>query len=77
MDTNEFNSTFWITISGLTMGFISAMGIYFLKSKCVKCSVCWGLIEVERDANAENDEEKMELEKGLNYTPQTFNADKH
>jgi len=68
MDTNTFDATFWITMTGLIMGFLSGMGVYFLKSKCIKCSVCWGLCEVIRDADAENDEERMEIGKGISYT---------
>ena len=74
MDTSTFDATFWITITGLVLSFLGGTGIYFLKSKCVKCSLCWGLVEVERDADAENNEEKMELENGIQYNP---NADKH
>ena len=74
MDTSTFDATFWITMTGLVLSFLGGTGIYFLKSKCVKCSLCWGLVEVERDADAENNEEKMELENGVNYNP---NADKH
>ena len=74
MNTVEFNSTFWITMTGLVLSFLGGTGIYFLKSKCVKCSLCFGCIEIERDADAENEEEKMELENGIQYNP---NADKH
>jgi hypothetical protein len=73
MDTNTFDATFWITMTGLVLSFLGGTGIYFLKSKCVKCSLCWGLIEVERDAKAENEEEKIEIENGIDYNP---NADK-
>ena len=69
MDTSTFDATFWITMTGLVLSFLGGTGIYFLKSKCVRCSLCWGLVEVERDAIAENNEEKMELENGINYNP--------
>jgi hypothetical protein len=75
MDTSTFDATFWITMTGLVLSFLGGTGIYFLKSKCVRCSLCWGLIHVERDADAENDEEKMEIENGVNYDPS--NAVKH
>jgi len=73
MDTSTFNATFWITITGLVLSFLGGTGIYFLKSKCVRCRLCYGLIEVERDADAENDEEKMEIEAGQNYNPNADN----
>jgi hypothetical protein len=73
MDTTTFNSTFWITMTGLILSFLGGTGIYFLKSKCVKCNLCYGCISIERDANIELEEEKMELENGVNYNP---NADK-
>ena len=74
MDTSTFDATFLITMTGLVLSFLGGTSMYFLKSKCVRCSLCWGLIEVERDADAENEEEKMEIEAGQNYNP---NADKH
>ena len=43
--------------------------MYCFKSKCKSCSICFGLIKIERDVQAENEEEKMEIENGLPYIP--------
>ena len=68
MDTNQFNGTFWITMVGLVLTFLGSLSVFCLKSKCKNCSICFGLIKIERDVQAENDEEKMELEHNINYT---------
>ena len=74
MDTSTFDATFFITMTGLVLSFLGGTGIYLLKSKCSKCSLCFGCIHVERDIISEIEEEKMELENGVNYNP---NADRH
>ena len=68
MDSTQFNAGFWISFVGLILSFAGILLIYCLKSKCKKCSICFGLIQIERDVNAENEEEKMEIENGINYT---------
>jgi len=66
MDTTQFGGTFWITISGMTLGFLATTGIYCLKAKCNQVSLCWGLIKVKRDVNAEVRENTEEMEHGIN-----------
>jgi hypothetical protein len=73
MDTNQFGGSFWITFTGLILSFLGGMAMYCLKSKCKTCSVCFGLVQIERDVGAENEQEKMELEKGLSYMPNPQN----
>jgi hypothetical protein len=74
MDTTQFGGTFWITISGMTLGFLATAGIYCLKAKCNQVSLCWGLIKVKRDVNAEVRENTEEIEHGINpYQFQTQN----
>jgi hypothetical protein len=74
MDTTQFGGTFWITISGMTLGFLATAGIYCLKAKCNQVSLCWGLIKVKRDVNAEVRENTEEMEHGMNpYQFQTQN----
>jgi hypothetical protein len=65
MDSNQFNSGFWLTLVGLLVSAIGASGFYCLKSKCVKCTVCYGLIVLERNVTAENEAENMEIEAGI------------
>ena len=69
MDTNQFNGAFWISFVGLILSFLGGLSMYCLKSKCKTCSICFGLIKIERDVQAENDEEKMELEHNIPYIP--------
>ena len=68
MDTPQFNGTFWITMAGIILTFLGSLSVFCLKSKCKNCSICFGLIKIKRDIQAENDEEKMELEHNINYT---------
>ena len=74
MDTTQFGGTFWITVSGMTLGFLATAGIYCLKAKCSQISLCWGLITVKRDVNAEVKENTEEMKHGINpYQFQTQN----
>ena len=66
MDSNEFNSGFFLTIAGIITGFLSGILIYMLKSKCSRCRLCFGLIEVDRNVQLEIEEEKYEIEHGRN-----------
>ena len=66
MDTNQFGGSFWITIAGLILTFIGTIATYCLKSKCKSCSICFGLIQVIRDVQAEIVEERLEIENGIN-----------
>ena len=66
MDQSQFGGSFWITIAGIVFGFLG-LGIRFaLKSKCKKCGICCGLFTIERNIEAEIEEEKLELELGIN-----------
>ena len=40
--------------------------MYALNSKWSRCSVCFGLIDIHRDVALEVEEQKFEIEKGLN-----------
>ncbi len=40
--------------------------MYAIKSKCSRCSVCFGFIDNQRDVAFEMEEQKFEIEKGLN-----------
>ena len=70
MNTSEFGGTFWLTITGVISAFVSGALVYAIKSKCSRCSLCFGLIDIQRDVALEVEEEKFEIEKGLNpYKP--------
>jgi hypothetical protein len=66
MDTKEFNGTFWLSCLGIVTAFISGALVYAIKSKCIECNLCFGLISVKRDVNVELQEEKLEIENGVN-----------
>ena len=64
MNSTEFNGTFWLTITGVLTAFISGALVYAIKSKCSKCNVCYGLINIERNVEIEEKFEELELERG-------------
>jgi hypothetical protein len=66
MDSEEFNSGFFLTIVGILTAFLSGALVYTIKSKCSKCSLCFGMINIERDVKVVFEEEKFEIEHGLN-----------
>ena len=66
MDTTQFNGTFWITMSGIIIGFLGLTLKHCLKSKCKTCSLCFGLVKIDRDIQAELEEEKLEIDAGIN-----------
>jgi hypothetical protein len=66
MDTTTFNAAFWLTITGVITAFISGALVYAIKSKCTRCSLCFGLIDVQRDTAMEEKIEELALDKGLN-----------
>jgi len=66
MDTKEFNGTFWLSALGIVTAFLSGALVYAIKSKCIECNLCFGLINVKRDVRTELEEEKLEIENGVN-----------
>ena len=62
----SFDGTFWLSLSGILVGFVSGALVYAIKSKCSKCVICYGLIHIERDTETELQEERLELEHGIN-----------
>jgi len=39
MDTDQFGGAFWITITGIILGFLGTMTAFCLKFKCKECNV--------------------------------------
>lgn len=66
MDTDQFGGAFWITITGIILGFLGTMTAFCLKSKCKNCNLCWGAINIVRDIENEVKEEQMLLDNGIN-----------
>ena len=77
MDTNQFNSAFWLTMSGIILSAVASVGYYMSKSKCVECNVCWGLVIIKRDVEAENKCEELELENGISPLLQQQSSLRH
>jgi hypothetical protein len=64
-----FDAVFWITITTIITGTV-ALGVrYCLKSKCEHCSVCCGLVEIDRRVDIELEERKTELDFGVPPSP--------
>ncbi len=62
----NFDGTFLLSLTGILVGFASGALIYCIKSKCSKCFLCFGLINIERDVKLETDEQQFEIEHGIN-----------
>jgi hypothetical protein len=58
---STFDSVFWITLSGIITGSIGLCIRYSLKSKCDLVKVCWGLLEIHRNVELENNNNDIEL----------------
>ena len=58
------------TIGELSIGIVSIIGsvggccLILFKSKCLSVSLCWGFVNLERDAKAIEMETKKDIEKG-------------
>jgi len=63
-----FDGCFWITITGLILGFLGMLVQYALRSKCSKCQIC-GCLSIERDTENEIEEEIVQLERNINPFP--------
>lgn len=62
MEVSEIFLTFVVT------SFIAVFGVtlkYCLKSKCSDINLCFGMVSVQRDIDAEVEEERNELEFGV------------
>ena len=52
---NTYDGTFFITITTIIIGFLGLSVRYCLKSKCSKFKCCFGLIDIDRTVELEND----------------------
>ena len=58
--TKIFDSVTIITLSTIIFTFFGVIVRTCFLSKCKKCSICYGLIDIDRDVLAENEEIKIE-----------------
>ena len=54
-----FDSVTLITLSTLCFAFLGVLVRTCFLSKCSKCNVCFGMIDVERNTGDENEEMKI------------------
>ena len=57
--TKIFDSVTIITLSTIIFTFFGVIVRTCFLSKCRKCSLCYGLIDIDRDVLAENEEIKI------------------
>ena len=57
---DNFNSTFFLSLATTLLTFCGVAFGYAYKSKCKECSICFGVIHVERDVEIELKEDTME-----------------
>jgi len=55
MNTDTFNSVFWISFLTIVSGMILKLASMCQKSKCKECSICGGRIKIIRDIEAETE----------------------
>jgi hypothetical protein len=67
MDTSVFDAVFWSFFITTMVGFILKLSSMAYKSKCKNCDICFGLIRIVRDVEAEEKETEFRL---LHPTPQ-------
>jgi hypothetical protein len=48
-----FNASFWITLGGALFAFLGLTLRICLKSRCNNVNLCYGLISIQRDIDAE------------------------
>lgn len=71
MDSSTFNAVFFLSLGTMILGSFGLIVRYSLRSRCVKCSFCYGLIVIDRDIQAEIQEEQFEITHGINEIPAT------
>jgi hypothetical protein len=62
---DNLDSAFLLTMATLVFGFLGVSVRLCLKSKCDDCSICFGLIQIHRNVDAELQEEKIEIENNI------------
>jgi hypothetical protein len=50
---DTFNGYFFLTLTGILVGFATIIVKNCYNSKCKKCNICWGLINIDRDVQGE------------------------
>ena len=53
---DEFNSVFWTGIATMTFGALALLVRYAFASKCDNVNLCFGLIQIHRAVDIENNQ---------------------
>jgi len=64
---SEFNATFFLAVGSITSASFAVLLRYIFKSKCRRFSCCG--LTVERDVDAELEEQRIELQEHNNPQP--------
>ena len=72
---DTFDSVFWLSLSVGIFGFCGLCIRSCLKSKCSDTNVCWGLLEIKRDTQAELEENEFAIEHGLGTPTKKTNSE--
>ena len=65
MDEESFDAVFFLTVIGAIVGLIGVCMKTLFKSKCSNVRLCCGLINVQRDVNAEERINEFNIENGV------------
>ena len=57
-----FESVTIITLSTLSFAFLGVLVRTCFLSKCCKCNICFGIVDIERNTHDENEEMKMGID---------------
>lgn len=63
----EYNATFFLAVGSITSASFAVLLRYIFKSKCRRFSCCG--LTVERDVEAELEEQRIELQDHTNHPP--------
>jgi hypothetical protein len=55
---DTFNGYFFLTLTGIIVGFATILVKNCYQSKCRNCNLCYGLINIQRDVEGE---EKLDI----------------
>jgi hypothetical protein len=55
---DTFNGYFFLTLTGIIIGFATIVVRQCYSSKCSHCNICFGLINIDRDVQGE---EKLDI----------------
>lgn len=59
---DTFDAVFFLSLGSIIYGGLGVTLSYCFKSKCNDFTLCYGMVHVERNVLAENEESKVEME---------------